>query len=216
MGHRKDMERDFNSSPLSKHQIKLPKAGTQKGTCLEYLWLNKGKIVTKSDAEEYVFDTMGRNSKDLQSLRHLGKQDGFNILQGGEVFEGQKLKRGQYVFLGFDRPNGFYFSKRRKENFTGDWSDMKKEYDNCCATCGAPEGERHKHTNKIVVLEKGHMDPRKAMVDGNIIPQCSWCNQTSKDRWVYDRLGRVKAITERGLVSSHSVKYKKDRELRFD
>ena len=151
---------------------------------------------------------MGGRPRDLQSLRHLGKQDGFNILQGGEIFKGQKLKRGQYVFLGFERPNGFYFSKRRKESFSGEWSDMKEEYDYCCATCGAPEGKKHKHTNKVVALEKGHMDPRKPMSEDNIIPQCSWCNQTSKDRWVYDRLGRVKAITGRGLTS-HPVEYKK-------
>lgn len=39
------------------------------------------------------------------------------------------------------------------------WSELKKTYNNKCATCGAKEGEQHPKDKTIKVkLEKGHMN----------------------------------------------------------
>ena len=45
------------------------------------------------------------------------------------------------------------------------------------------------------------MDPTGALKDKNAIPQCSWCNQTAKGRFIFDPFGRTKALTVEGLLS---------------
>ena len=35
------------------------------------------------------------------------------------------------------------------------------------------------------------MNPCKPLVDGNIIPQCQICNEPYKNRWIFDKTGRV-------------------------
>ena len=70
-------------------------------------------------------------------------------------------------------------------------SDLKAEYDNSCASCGTKENEPHRYFKRKVVLEKGHMDPRKDMSMGNIIPQCNFCNKHYGNKYVFDRMGRV-------------------------
>jgi hypothetical protein len=149
-----------------------------------------GLVVKKKDVERDVFAERKENPKDLQDLRHLSKQNGFNILQGGYDYKGRLLKKGEYVLVGFETSNEFWSFKRR-DNSKLDWEPMKKEYDYKCATCGSSEGKPHRYTQKIVVLEQGHMNPEKPMTNENIIPQCSECQTYYKDRAVFDKLGRV-------------------------
>ena len=40
-------------------------------------------------------------------------------------------------------------------------------------------------------LQKGHMNPSKPLHAGNIIPQCQICNRADRNRWIYDKTGRV-------------------------
>ena len=174
------MKKDFSNSPLPNLGIKLPKKNSQKAETLLFLYLNIGEIIKKEQAEKHVFEKLKCQPKDLQSLRHLGKQDGFNILQGGQQYKGNVLRRGEYVLVGFDHPNPFWaFSRRDETNL--DWCALKNKYNHSCATCGALEGKKHRYTKQVVVLEKGHMDPAKPMSDDNIIPQCRDCNKVAKN-----------------------------------
>ena len=198
------MKKEYSSSPLQSLGVKLPSENTQKGQTLLFLYENKGKVVSKEMAEKSVFARMNKQPKDLQSLRHLGKQDGFDILQGGQEYAGSILKRGEYVFIGFDKPNEFWGFTRRDESGL-DWHGLKEKYNHTCATCGAIEGKKHRYTKQIVVLEKGHMDPSKPMSDDNIIPQCKDCNKVAKNDIVFDQYGRVRKLTIEGIMKRQSV-----------
>ena len=48
------------------------------------------------------------------------------------------------------------------------------------------------------------MDPSKPLKKGNIIPQCSKCNQPDKNYWVYDKKGRVVKIANPVVVKNSS------------
>jgi len=190
----------YSTSPLAELGVKLPSPGTQKAEVLVYLFEHLGTVVTKSQAEKDIAQRLGMPSKDLQSLRHLGKQDGYDILQGGHEYKGRILKRGEYVLRSLQEINDFWNLKRRDESDL-DFAKLKKKYKECCATCGAPEGKPHRHTRQLVVLEKGHVDPDKPMTEANIIPQCAYCNKVAADKWVWDTMGFPKHMTLAGLMS---------------
>lgn len=40
------------------------------------------------------------------------------------------------------------------------------------------------------------MNPALPLEFGNIIPQCQVCNRPDRDRWIYDKTGRVIAIAD--------------------
>lgn len=199
------MREDFSNSPLPNRGVRLPKQNSQKAETLLYLYLNMGKIIKKEQAEKHVFGKLNLQPKDLQSLRHLGKQDGFNILQGGQEYKGKTLQRGEYVLVDFERTNPFWSFSRRDDSDL-DWSDVKKKYQHACATCGAKENNKHRHTGQVVILEKGHMDPSQPMDNGNIIPQCKDCNKVAKSDLIFDRFGRVRKMTVGGIMRRQSVK----------
>tara|TARA_R110002074_G_scaffold124045_2_gene260228 strand:+ start:88 stop:741 length:654 start_codon:yes stop_codon:yes gene_type:complete len=190
----------YNKSPLPGLGVRLPTQGTQKAEALIYLFEHMGSIVTKAEAEKVVFSRLGSAPKDLQPLRHLGKQDGYNLLQGGHPYKGGILKKGQYVLVSFQTTNEFWSLKRRDETDL-DFVKLKKKYKDCCATCGAREGRPHRHTRQIVVLEKGHVDPSQPMTAANIIPQCPYCNKVAGDKWIWDPMGFPKYMTTAGLMS---------------
>mgnify|MGYP001304370254 CR=1 FL=1 len=192
------MLQDFNKSNI-KGKVKLPKQSTQKGETLLFYWQNKGKILQKETIEKVVCERLGIPTKDIQSARHLAKQNGFNILQQGSVYNGAVLARGTYVFLGFDKLNPYYALTRRDESDL-DWSEIKKKFDYSCATCGCKEGRPHRKTTELTTLQKGHMDPSKTMDNDNIIPQCSYCNQLYGNRFVFDKVGNVKSMTLEGVL----------------
>jgi len=199
------MKKDFLSSPLHSMGVKLPKENTQKAETLLFLYMNKGQIISKDQAEKHVFEKLNSQPKDLQSLRHLGKQDGFNILQGGQEYKGIILRRGEYVLIDFESTNPFWSFSRRDDTDL-DWCSVRKKYTYACATCGAKEGSKHRFTDHLVVLEKGHMDPSKPMCNDNIIPQCKDCNKVAKSDLIFDRYGRVRKLTVGGIMSRQSKK----------
>jgi len=195
-----DVERAYKASPLPTLGVKFPRKGNQKAEVLRYLYEHLGEVVTKEEVERVVCARLGLRSKDLQSVRHLGKQDGYDVLQGGHQHAGRTLSRGQYVLRSFNQTNQYWNARRRNESDL-DFSNLKKKYDYCCATCGATEGRLHRLTQQVVRLEKGHADPRLPMTDSNIIPQCDYCNKVAANKWVFDKLGFPKYMTEEGLLS---------------
>tara|TARA_R100000008_G_C3573763_1_gene163889 strand:- start:985 stop:1644 length:660 start_codon:yes stop_codon:yes gene_type:complete len=199
------LKKEFEKNKLHERGLKLPREETLSGQTLLYLYQNKGQIVRKAEAESIVCARLGLPKKDLQALRHLGKQSGFNILQQNETWKGKKLKRGEYVLVDLKNINHYFKIKRRDESDLN-FSSIKKKYNYQCATCGAREGKKHRWTKQIVSLEKGHMDPEQPMTNDNIIPQCSYCNQTVKDKFVFDRMGFPKEITIEGLLSHDKEK----------
>ena len=50
--------------------------------------------------------------------------------------------------------------------------------------------------NEITKLQAGHINPSKPLELGNIIPQCQVCNRPDRDRWIYDKTGRVIEIAD--------------------
>ena len=202
-----DLKKEYEDADLKTKGIKLPAEKTQRGQALLYLYQNMGQVVSKLSAERVVAKRLNQQPKDLQSLRHLGKQSGYNILQAGAVYRGRKLKRGEYVLVDLRDSNSYFDISRRTEHNL-DFNSIKLKYDNCCATCGSEEGEIHRYDNVVTMLEKGHKDPGKTMDDSNIIPQCQVCNKVAKDNWVFDDYGRVKKITVQGLLSRHTREQK--------
>lgn len=47
-----------------------------------------------------------------------------------------------------------------------------------------------------VKLQKGHMNPSEPLAAGNIIPQCQICNRGDRNRWIYDKTGRVIEVAD--------------------
>lgn len=184
---------DFECSFAKQEGLRIPRDDTQEFWTLYYLWLNKNKIISKKQAEEFVCSVMNKRVTDLQSLRHLGKQSGFDILQGGQFYGDKLLKRGYYVFVGFESINSYYesFKDRRKEKDL-DFEKLKKSWEFCCVTCGSEEGKPQRYTKHITFLEKGHKDPDKPMSQDNILPQCTYCNQKFKDKFILDDQGQPK------------------------
>lgn len=193
------MVQEFRNSAI-KDKVRLPRKGTQNGEVLLYYWQNKNKILLKENIERVVCDRLGIPTKDIQAVRHLGKQNGFDILQQGSIHNGQKLRRGSYVFKGFGSVNSYWGLTRRDESDL-DWANLKEKFNHCCATCGSKEGRPHKKTKEITVLQKGHMNPLLEMTNDNIIPQCSYCNQVYKDKFVFDSVGNVKEPTVAAILS---------------
>ncbi len=193
------MKYDFDKSPLINFGIKLPRKNTQKYHTLMFLYKNKGKVVTKKQIEQYVCGVLNIVQKDIQDGRHLSKQNGFDIIQGGNIHNNILLKRGEYVFLGFDRPNKYYSIKRRVYN-NKDFDDVKKQFNYTCVTCGCKEGESHKYTGSITKLESAHKDPTKELTIDNMIPQCGYCNKKYKDKYIFDDFGQVKDYSDTGLM----------------
>ena len=205
----KDLENDYNKSGLANKGISLPKENSQKGQVLLYLYQNLGQVVSKSTAERHIAERLEQQPKDLQSLRHLGKQDGYNILQHGAAHKGRKLKRGEYVLLNLTEVNPYYDYRRRDEGRL-DFESVKRRYDHSCATCGSVEGEMHRYNNVVTLLEKGHKDPALSMNNDNIIPQCQVCNKIAKDDWIFDDYGRPTKITVAGLLARHNREQKRE------
>ena len=158
----------------------------------------KTKVVSKAELTEFM-KFYYPDVVDVQQGRHLGMQKGWNIVSG---------QRGDAASIKHNVPAGSYklidlttkhpaFIGERREGFKGSWNELKAEYGNRCACCGAKEGDKHWLRNDVIVeLQKGHMDPNLALEEGNIIPQCQICNRADRNRWIYDKTGRVIEIAD--------------------
>lgn len=206
--------KDMHKKHLSAIGVKLPslKRGKQlslNALVLVYLSLDypNTRVVTKEELTEFVRQYFP-NINDVQQGRHLGAQAGFYIAAGGrDDFE--QLSRGTYKLVTLERPYPG-FTKERRQNTISDWDSIKQEYQYRCATCGSKEGEANfMWPNAITKLQKAHMDPQLELSSDNVIPQCQKCNQADRNRWVYDKKGRVIKLADASVIKacSEEVQY---------
>jgi hypothetical protein len=146
------------------------------------------------------------NERDNQHARHLRRR-GFkirSIRQNGETF--YKLSSIQIGMA----------AQHRKTGHLGNFESIKAKYQNRCATCGAEEGKPHwnpyyAESGEPVRLQKGHMNPHHPLDEGNVIPQCQFCNKLYRNWLVFDVNGRVIGVASwQFVVKSLKEKYLQD------
>lgn len=149
-------------------------------------------IVSKEELTEFI-RLYYPNTSDVQQARHLGAQSGWFIISGtrGEIST-ENIPKGSYKLYSLTETHPSFVPDRRTGIETEDFEQIKKEYDYRCAVCGCEEGKPHRfRRNTLVILQEGHIDPTRDLIAGNIIPQCQICNRPDRNRWVYDKTGRV-------------------------
>lgn len=154
------------------------------------------KAVSKNELTEFI-RSFYPNTTDVQQARHLAKQKGYFIISGTRGDIGQDIGAGFYRLITLEKPYPSYKSDRRSGIESANFEELKKEYGYKCATCGSIEGRAHNiRQNEITQLQAGHMNPALPLELGNIIPQCQVCNRPDRDRWIYDKTGRVIAVAD--------------------
>ena len=191
--------------------VKLPGENAGLGHALCILFENMGTPVSVEKIREYA-KGKGFNGKGADSLqvRHLGSQNGFNIVKGDEIDPrtGVKIPSSHFLLLNMTSVFPGYKPNLRNAEFSSDdWEKSKLEYGNMCVNCGSKEGEAMRwEPYKTTVLEKGHMDPRSPLTLNNTIPQCSYCNHQYKNKAVFNNKGVVIEFNVNGIESpSHAA-----------
>jgi hypothetical protein len=205
-----ELKKNYDNSFAQQKGVKFPNFGSQNYFTLKYYFININKIITKGEAEEYVSKCLNKRISDLQAVRHLAsgtEYSGYSILQGGSFHNGIKLKRGQYVFTGFDKVNEQWSLQTRLAGIPNNWEECKQNFNYCCATCGSKENEINRISKQITFLEKGHKNPDFELNQSNMIPQCSYCNKKYKDRFIFDDYGQVKCLTDKELKKQYQQRF---------
>ncbi len=134
-----------------------------------------------------------------QQVRHLGSQNFWYVLnKGAKVPNSDETVPSGYNYLvSIEMPNPKAVAEALKR--TGrlgarNFNELKLAYGCKCATCGIEEGKKDSRNEEIVVLQQGHMNPRRPLTLENTIPQCQYCNQTYKDYFQFNEYGRVIAV----------------------
>ena len=154
------------------------------------------KVVSKNELTEFI-RTFYPDTTDVQQARHLAKQKGYFISSGTRGDIGQDLPAGHYKLITLVKPYPSFKPDRRSGIEVASFEELKKEYDYRCATCGSVEGKPHNiRKNETTQLQVGHMNPALPLELSNIIPQCQVCNRPDRDRWIYDKTGRVIAVAD--------------------
>lgn len=194
-----DEIKEYHNKYLKDYGVKLSALYNKDGTFIKnalvliklYQGYPNTKIITKIELTQFVREFYP-DSPDVQQAKQLGMQYGWYILSGKRGDSG--IPKGSYQLITLEKPFPGYCKKRR-EGYKGDFETIKKQYGYRCATCGAKEGDEHYfRKGTIVKLQKGHMNPSKPLVEGNIIPQCQICNGPYKGKWIFDKTGRVIAV----------------------
>ena len=185
---------------------------------LIYLYKYKGKAVHKDVVADFVIGHFPNATKD-QQVRHLGSQAGYNVLNKGEEYNGEKVPSGYNLLVDLNYPKPDFMARALRRTTTlssSDFEVIKRSWNYRCATCGEKEGEPHKVSGVIVRLEQGHMDPNLPLGPGNIIPQCQYCNRDMfKNNFVFDENGYPKYINNPNYVlrSPENVKQRMKKVL---
>ncbi len=214
-----DLIKDYHKKFLENLGVSLPnlkKNGKYVRDALALVYLAQGYPNTRPVSKSELTIFMRRfypNTTDAQQARHLGNRRGWNVLSGTRHDNSSvELDDGYYQLKTLEKPYKKFNPERRKEFIDGDeWESLKKDYGYRCACCGSKEGEPHRYwENTITKLQKGHMDPRKPLKPGNIIPQCEKCNRPDRNYWVYDQYGRVINIASATIIDKCSDELKEE------
>ncbi len=181
---------EYYNTFLKPHGVKFIKHDTKKLTqslyAILFLLKYENEIVSKKELTD-GWNSFGNRTNDFQITRHLGMQYGYYIEKSGsKIF-------GWYKLVTLEKPHPSFISERRNQAFTEiEWEDLKREYNYRCQSCGAIEGEQHyKDQTLTVKIEKGHCNPLKELTLDNTFPQCNYCNQIYKNKFVFDKRGNV-------------------------
>lgn len=194
--HYKMYLQNFGVKPVSLRDS----SGNYTKDALVLLCLARGyphtKAVSKAELTEFV-RSFYPDVVDVQQARHLSKQKGYNIVSGTRGDISHKIPAGYYKLIDLQNPYPAFKPDRREGIESSNFEELKKAYNYKCATCGSIEGEPHNiRSNELTKLQKGHMNPARALESGNIIPQCQVCNRADRDRWIYDKTGRVIEVAD--------------------
>lgn len=194
---------------LEKYNVKMPnlykgRNYTLNALVLVYLYSKIGQIVSKQELTDYL-RTMGFDINDVQQARHLAQQSGWYILSGKRGdYECNTLgiRSGEYMLKTIEEPYPSYKSLKRTESLNASsWEDLKKMYNDRCATCGSKDKEPNfLYPASTTILQQGHKDPSKPLTIDNTIPQCQFCNRASRNYFVFDNKGRVEKIYDPHFV----------------
>jgi hypothetical protein len=180
-------EYDKNLKRFGVKKISRPNLNktSQASFVLLYLLKYIGDVISKKELTEQYQLISNTNTTDLQSGRHLGTQFGYDIINNRGNINGYCLKSLKV--------RGGFLPNRRDVDMTKlEWENLKKDYNYKCASCGDTEGKPTRYdANKISKLEMGHMNPSKSLTLSNTIPQCSECNSQYKDKYIFNKLGRI-------------------------
>ena len=140
-----------------------------------------------------------KNAAFDQQVRHLGSQYFWYVLNKGAKVPNANITvpSGYNYLVSVEMPNPKAVAdalRRTGRIGAKNFAELKLAYGNKCATCGIEEGKKDPRNEEIVVLQQGHMDPRKPLSIDNMIPQCQYCNQTYKDYFLFNEYGRVIAV----------------------
>lgn len=197
---------EYHKKHLATKGVSMPKLRNKDGTytkdALVLVRLAKSYPNTEVISKEQITNFIQKyypQTNDVQQARHLSMQKGWNILsgqRGDKDIENEKIPAGSYKLISLETPYSA-FAQERREGFSGDFDEVKRMYGYHCATCGSKETNEHLFRKGVIVkLQKGHMNPSAPLVEGNIIPQCQVCNRGDRNRWIYDKTGRVIEIAE--------------------
>lgn len=204
--------------------VRLPRlrqAGQYTKYALTLVYLAQGyphtRTVSKKELTEFIRQYYP-DVNDVQQARHLGAQQGWCILSGEHNdLASEGMKSGEYRLQTLEECYPGFTAERREEQMDADyWEALKAKYDYRCACCGSREGEPHRYwKNTLTKLQKGHKDPRRPLGPGNIIPQCSKCNQPDRNCWVYDDKGRVVGLANAIVVERCPADLQKEIYIRL-
>ena len=215
-----DLIADYHAKHLEELGVKLPQLRKANGdyvlSALTLVYLARGypavQTVSKSELTQFMRQYVP-DVNDVQQARHLAAQSGWYILSGTRK-DGRdmNIQPGEYRLISLEEAYPGFNSQRRVDLSSPDyWEQLKAAYGYRCACCGSKEGEPNFNwPDTITVLQKGHMDPTKALGPGNLIPQCVKCNQPARDFWIFDDKGRVVAVANPQVIdrSSESVQFR--------
>jgi len=181
---------------LAQYGVVLPRlyrgsTFTKDAIVLCILYKYQSTAISKKELTS-MLSTFFQDVVDIQQARHLARQKGWYILSGsrGDI---PKIKSSHYMLYSIQEPYP-HIPNHRKATIT-DFDTLKKKYKHRCATCGSKENQPNLiNKSRITKLQKGHMDPNKPLESNNIIPQCSECNQSYRDWFIFDSNGRVSDI----------------------
>ena len=200
----------YHQRYLLAYDIRLPSLRTNNGNytknALVLVYLSKNypntNIVTKDELTRFI-KRYYPDTNDVQQARHLARQNGWYIISGrrGDISQIQ-IPDNCYKLISLEQTYPG-FNTHRVTNINGDfWTNLKRQYNNRCASCGSPEGEsNYVNPSAITQLQKGHKNPTLPLVENNIIPQCQECNRGDRNRWIYDDRGRVIGLTDEALLN---------------